>query len=251
MFNLESMEKPIKVFIKKTEENASENDEKRKSLDEKIIFTFDIFSIKEDIQLYRDYCNKEYEKYEYDKTNKYPLIQTSKFDSDGDEDIVTTRFHSNKTFDTVFVEEEMITRIKDKISKVLTVHSDFKKYGQPCKFVALLHGPPGTGKSSIVKACLNYCQTFGKVRHIKRVDMSTLKNKDELDQIITNTNTKIIFLEEVDRAEFIHIKEDSCEQIKKYKTKLKQMSKKELQEFILSHKSEFELLSYENAKKIQ
>jgi len=231
-FKTDTMATPMRVFIKKTEEIVSENDDKKKTVDEKTTFVFDIYSLEGNIEQFTTHCNVEYEKFEYDKKNKYPLIESQSQDKE-DDSTITTRFHSNKTFETVFIEENIMQEIKSGISDVLTEASYFKQMGLTRKFVALLHGPPGTGKSSIVKAVLNDCQTFDKVRHIKRVDMSIIKDKDDLYGMFIDTDTKIIYLEEVDRAKCIHINQDEPDSTNPFNIKeLSKLSKDELLEKI-------------------
>ena len=204
---------PIKIHIKKTTDYSTDNDNKKQNFDEKITHRFDIYMYKGNIDDYIDYCNEEYEKYEYKKKNKYPLIESRP--SDSDNDALITKFHSNKRFDdiahNIFIDENIINEIKSCISNVLNEKCFFIEKGLTRKFVALLHGPSGTGKSSIIKAAMNYCQQFGKVRHIKRIDLSNFKNKDDLNEEFINSDAKIIYLEEVDRAQCIHIKQkDDC-----------------------------------------
>ena len=231
-FKPAEMAKPMRIYVKKTEEIASENDDKKKTSEDKTTYSFDIYSLEGNIELFIGHCNREYEKYEYDKNNRYPMIESQTHDKD-DDSTTTTRFHSNKTFNTVFVEKNIMCEIKSGIHDVLTHAPYFEKMGLTRKFIALLHGPPGTGKSSIVKAALNFAQGFDKVRHIKRVDMSIIKDKDELYDMFVDSDTKIIFLEEVDRAKCIHATQDEPTALNPFDMKdLSKLSKDELLEKI-------------------
>jgi len=235
-FPTSDIDKPMKIYIKKIELSTIDNDDKKKNFDSKTTYTFDIYLLDGDIDIYVSHCNKQYEKYEYDKKNKYPLIECNNSE---DDDIVTTRFHSNKRFDdiatNIFIDPVIIDEIKNSISKVITIDPDFERMGQTRKFITLLYGPSGTGKSSIVKAAINYCQRFdnNKVRHIKRVDLSIIKNKDDLYSEFIDSSSKIIYIEEIDRASFIHTNHTDNMALTPFNMdKLKDLSKVELLETI-------------------
>jgi SpoVK/Ycf46/Vps4 family AAA+-type ATPase len=71
-------------------------------------------------------------------------------------------FKSNKTFDNLFFEgkqeirediQEFVMNISKEKKEI--IESEYKRKGIPFKRIYLLHGPPGTGKSSLIKAMVN------------------------------------------------------------------------------------------------
>ena len=231
-FKLDESKDILTIYINKSEESSTDTDDKKKNFDEKKTYTIDIYTLNDNIETYINYCNKQYAKYEYDKKNEYPLIENCGGESD-DDNTTITRFYSNKTFETIFINETILHEIKSHVRDVLEEAPHFKKMGVSPTFKCILHGQPGTGKTSIIKAILNYCQTFGKVRHIKRVDLSIIKDKDELYNTFINSSAKIIYLEEVDRAKCIHANQEQEPSINQFNIKeLQTHSKEELLEKI-------------------
>ena len=74
--------------------------------------------------------------------------------------------------------------------------------GIPYKKSFLFYGPPGTGKSSMIKA-----MSFELQRHIHYMSLSTIKNDQELSNLMSNINYKetILVIEDIDaQGSFVH-----------------------------------------------
>jgi hypothetical protein len=89
------------------------------------------------------------------------------------------KFETNKSFDNIFfLEKESLLKRLDKFSQ----ESDFYfKMGIPHMFGLLLHGTPGSGKSSTIKAIAKKLNM-----HILSVPLNKIKTASELVDIFTN-----------------------------------------------------------------
>jgi hypothetical protein len=89
-----------------------------------------------------------------------------------------TPFHTNKSFDNIFFEDksDFIDYLKPFVksrSKIVDMKK-YQKYGIPFKGISMLHGPPGCGKSSLIKSAIKYTG-----RHCVLVSWSKLKTCSE------------------------------------------------------------------------
>lgn len=81
-------------------------------------------------------------------------------------------FHTNKSFDNIFFEnkKEVISYLEPFLDSKHDKHEINEKYGTPFKCVFMLHGPPGCGKSSLIKSTIKYTK-----RHCVLVSWSKIK----------------------------------------------------------------------------
>lgn len=123
-----------------------------------------------------------------DRTTQYlyEYLQTEQEDEDRKQAKYTeTVFRSNKDFDVnvFFPEKEAFVAQVDKFVVDVERHQAAYAYcGQPYKFVAMLHGPPGTGKSSIIRAMLNRTKRDGVY-----VPWPNIKTCSELASVLRGT----------------------------------------------------------------
>lgn len=108
-------------------------------------------------------CVKRYiDEVESDKTQMIYEFERSRNDEDEQVSLSfkESPFHSNKTFSNIFFEnkEEVLKDIREfskKNENKEKIEAQYKFYGIPFKRIYLLHGPPGCGKSSLIKAFIN------------------------------------------------------------------------------------------------
>lgn len=111
-------------------------------------------------------------------------------------------FKNNRNFENTFLPEEIETPIKNIISILKTCDNNlFDKYGYPKKFTLLLHGDPGTGKTSTAYAIakeLEYDLCILSKKAFKSIDI--LKG-------LLNRQTRkgsVFLIEEVDQYEWVY-----------------------------------------------
>ena len=132
-------------------------------------------------------CMTAYEEYLEEKQKKQTIYEyeRSRKDDDGCLSLCfqESPFHSNKTFDNLFIENKgnILKSIRE-FSKYnpnkKDVEARYKRQGIPYKRTYLLHGPTGTGKSSLIKAFLNETG-----RHCIMVPWSRIKTASDFTNL--------------------------------------------------------------------
>jgi len=112
-------------------------------------------------------------------------LKTGGNNDDGDDDEYSRyRLSDEKTFDSLFFPE------KENLLKMLRHFLDRTgKYaikGYPHKLGVLLHGPPGTGKTSLIKALAHFTG-----RSIININLSRIKTNKHLMKIFFNKSRKV------------------------------------------------------------
>ena len=90
-----------------------------------------------------------------------------------------TKFVTNRTFDNVFFEQKK--QVQHRTKFFLERRDWYDRKGIPYTLGFLYHGPPGTGKTSTIKAIANE----GK-RHIINIQLSEIKTKQQLQHLFFN-----------------------------------------------------------------
>lgn len=122
-------------------------------------------------------------------------------------DFVESPFNTNKSFDNIFFEkkQEIISYLKPFLNTNNENKEINEKYGIPFKCVFMLHGPPGCGKSSLIKSTIKYTK-----RHCILVSWSRIKTCSDfvalfrpikIDKKVYNQDQLIIVFEDFDANE--------------------------------------------------
>jgi SpoVK/Ycf46/Vps4 family AAA+-type ATPase len=90
-----------------------------------------------------------------------------------------SKFTTNRTFDNVFYEERK--QVEHRTKFFLEERAWYDQRGIPYTLGFMFHGPPGTGKTSSVKAIANEGR-----RHIVNVQLSEIKTKAQLQHLFFN-----------------------------------------------------------------
>lgn len=139
---------------------------------------------------------------EKDKLNIYSLISVKNDPIDILNSIEYTKsnFISNKTFNNTFFEQRK--ELIERIDFFMNNKEWYRKMGIPYTLGIILHGPPGTGKTSIIKCVGNYMK-----RHLVNIDLNIVKNNFDFNLIFSNNNycnkyinenKRIFILEDID-----------------------------------------------------
>ena len=180
-----------KVKINDNEINSNENNKNNKTTSENTI-VLDIFSSKKnvnEINIKIDLLVKEYEeKIKNVRQNKL-FIYTVELNDNLDLNYKYSKkyiwneieFNSNKNFDNLFFKNKL--NFINKIDFFINNKKFYDKNGIPYTLGILLDGPPGTGKTSIIKCLANYLH-----RHIIIINFNKIKtNKDLYECFFENT----------------------------------------------------------------
>jgi hypothetical protein len=162
------------------------------------IIKFKLFCYEHDVQhlqAFVDNCNADYERRMANKLGSHryffdQVIQTKVKGSTQNPLPTThllytkTKFTTNRTFKNVFYEDRKHVETRTKF--FLENRNWYDKKGIPYTLGFMFHGPPGTGKTSSVKAIANEGR-----RHIINVQLSEIKTKSQLQHLFFNDEVHV------------------------------------------------------------
>jgi SpoVK/Ycf46/Vps4 family AAA+-type ATPase len=112
--------------------------------------------------------------------------------------------HTNRNLSNTIMSDEINKELIDDVKEFLNNEKWYTLKGIPYKKGYLLHGPPGTGKTSIIKAIANEYKL-----QIFCVDLTIVDDNNKLTKLIsdinyyTNGKKHILVFEDIDRTDFI------------------------------------------------
>ena len=213
------------IYNEDTEDNSKNKKSKYINKIEKI--TIQLFSYKSDIntikKIVEDITKKYLSSIDDLRENKrfiYTLTKAKYEDSRyemWDENV----FSSTRQFNNIFFENK--ETITNKINFFLNNKDWYFEKGIPYSLGIGMHGPPGTGKTSLIKAIANYTN-----RHVVVISLKLIKTKKQLDSIFFEErynsdnkrgsigfDKKIIVFEDIDCVGDIVLDREKLKQTKK------------------------------------
>lgn len=192
------------IYCKVTKSTYDRGDEKKQTQYEMENINIQIYSYKLSLcQLY-DFIDKlddEYQeslqKYRNDKKFIYTLIgSTDSSERDYSIKWEECEFSSTRRFDNLFFENKKL--LMNKLDFFVNNKNYYIREGHPYTFGIGLHGPPGTGKTSIIKCIANKLN-----RHIIVIPLSKIKTQREFSEYFfenyysRNNSKKIDFKDKI------------------------------------------------------
>ncbi len=221
-------------------------------------YSLEVYSHKLKLSELKMFINSLKKKYLYERNNKLdnrkyyfdehhcPLMKNSnnniKFSSAPNELTFTmTQFNTNKSLNNVFGNHLKV--IKERMDLFCNNPEWYIEKGIPYTLGILLHGPPGTGKTSIIKAIAKDTN-----RHIFNIKLHEDTTKTQLNNLFFNEDVKVVKngkteIYNIPLDERIYVMEDvDCDNEilldRKYKTK-KQSKKQDFTKYENSFESRY------------
>jgi hypothetical protein len=157
------------------------------------VIKFKLYCYEHDVQhlqTFVDTCNADYERRMANKlgAHRYYFDQMVQTKTKGSVQnplpsthlvYTKTKFVTTRTFENVFFEQRK--QVRDRVKFFLEHRDWYEKKGIPYTLGFMFHGPPGTGKTSSIKAIAN----AGR-RHIINIQLSEIKTKQQLQHLFFN-----------------------------------------------------------------
>jgi chaperone BCS1 len=163
-------------------DNEKAGSTKRTNLQKTERIIVQLYSYKNDVETIKQFVEDITAKYvssleQTRKDKKFIYTLTNiKFEDSPSERWSEVVFESTRSFDNLFFDKKMITM--EKIDHFLKNKDWYYNKGIPYSLGVGIHGPPGTGKTSFIKALASYTG-----RNIICISLKLIKTKKQLDNI--------------------------------------------------------------------
>jgi hypothetical protein len=208
------------------------------------IIIFEIYSYVLDLSSLKNWVDEVFNIYEIEKTNKFgnkrfffdeislnsshvPSSHRQYVNPEPDLYFTMTQFNTNKSIKNMY--GKYISEIKNRIDLFSNDIEWYKNRGIPHTLGILLHGPPGTGKTSMIKSIAKDTD-----RHIINIKLRETTSKKQLfnlffsekikiregnknDEVIVKQNKRIYVIEDIDCLTDIVLDRSLVNNNKKYK----------------------------------
>ena len=162
------------------------------------VIEFKLFCYEHNIQHLQQFiekCNAEYERRMANKLGTslyyFDMMTQSKNKRSVQNPLPTShlmytrhKFHTTRTFGNVFFEQK--EAVQSHVEFFLNRQDWYEKKGIPYTLGFMFHGPPGTGKTSSIKAIANISH-----RHILNIHLSQIKTKEQLRHLFFNDEVHV------------------------------------------------------------
>ncbi|KAK9129808.1 hypothetical protein Sjap_010295 [Stephania japonica] len=112
----------------------------------------------------------------------------------------STDMNHSSTFDSVAMDPGLKRELLEDLNRFVRMQEFYRRVGKPWKRGYLLHGPPGTGKSSLLRAIANYLKF-----DIYELNLATIKSDSELRKhLLATKNKSILAFEDIDCSSELH-----------------------------------------------
>lgn len=201
-----------KIHFEKGEMENKKEDVECNFTIQKSDITVDIYSYTKSLVEIEEYLSKIFARYEMEEAMKkdenlyvYSFKKMSNEDYNNYIEYEESVFKSNKHFHNTFFEQK--EALLKKVDFFMNNRDWYAKMGIPYTLGIILHGPPGTGKTSIIKCIGNYMR-----RHIVNVDLNRISKTSELNMVFFDDkynqkkikqSDRILVLEDIDAMDKI------------------------------------------------
>jgi len=202
-----------KIHFEKGEMENKKQDMDSSFTIQKSDITVDIYSYTKSLAEIEKYLVKIFARYEMEESmkkddNLYIYSFKKMFNGDYNDNYIEYQksvFKSNKFFHNTFFEQK--EALLKKVDFFMNNRDWYVKMGIPYTLGIILHGPPGTGKTSIIKCIGNYMR-----RHIVNVDLNRISKTSELNMVFFDDkynrkkikqSDRILVLEDIDAMDKI------------------------------------------------
>jgi hypothetical protein len=173
------------IFVKSNIEIENDGDNKEKTNIKTDKITITVYSYKYSLSYLKNYIDNITENYlstiKEKRVNKRYIyfLNKTEINYDNDESFIDCwredLFESARNFNNIFFDGKK--ELLERVDFFLNNKDWYNEKGIPYSLGIGLHGPPGTGKTSFIKALANYTN-----RHIVVISLKLIKTKQQLEQ---------------------------------------------------------------------